>query len=268
MNTLQSDSTRKLRSGRQMPVLGLGTWQLKPDTRSSVQHAIHTGFRMIDTSGDYGTQRDVGEAIRGVDRAAVFVVTKVEEDEDAYDAARRNVEELQLDHVDLVLLHRPPERGVGVKLWKGLMRARREGVTREIGVSNYSAEQIEKLTSSTGEAPAVNQVEWTPFGHSDRMLGFCRNNGIQLQAYSPLTRGQRLDEPHLKTIAWRHDKTPAQVLIRWNLQLGVVPLPKARLEAHQREDFDVFDFDLSEHEMSELGSLNERYSSLGKLPYQ
>lgn len=269
MNIVSRHSTLGLRSGNRMPVLGLGTWQMKTDTAGSVSHAIDLGYRMIDTSGDYGTQPGVGNAIRGhaEERDDLYVVTKVEESDDAYAASHRNLGELGLDYVDLLLIHRPPDEGVGVDLWRGLMRAKREGLAHDIGVSNYSTEQLERLADRTGEIPAVNQIEWTPFGHSAHMLDFCRRNRIVIQAYSPLTRARRLDDPVLNGIAALHDKTPAQVMIRWDLQVGVAPLPKANRAEHQAEDLNVFDFELDATEMELLGALNERYSSLGELPY-
>ena len=242
---------------------------MKRDTAKSVARAIRLGFRMIDTSGDYGTQPAVGEALRtlGARREDLYIVTKIEETDDAYGAARQNLAELQLDFVDLLLIHRPPEHGVGEDLWRGLQRAKLEGLARDIGVSNYSAAQIEELTARTGERPVVNQIEWTPFGHSPSMLTFCLENEIQIQAYSPLTRPRRFDDDELREIATLHHKTPAQVLIRWALQLGVVPLPKANRADHQREDLQVFDFELADSDMRALRGLNRRYSALGELPY-
>jgi diketogulonate reductase-like aldo/keto reductase len=249
-----------------MPAIGLGTWELTEGTVDSVRDALRLGYRMIDTSGDYGTQRGIGEAIRadGIDRGSVFIVTKIEEDEDAYAAVRRNLAELGVDYADLVLIHRPPPRGVGMRLWQGLVRAVNDGLCREIGVSNYDVGQIEELVEKTGVVPAVNQVEWTPFGHSKELLSFCRANRIVLQAYSPLTRAERLDDESLGRIARRHRKSPAQVLIRWNLELGTVPLPKASRGKHRRENLDVFDFELDERELLELNERNDRWSALGE----
>jgi diketogulonate reductase-like aldo/keto reductase len=258
-----------LRSGRRMPAIGLGTWQLTDDTARSVADALRLGYRMIDTSGDYGTQRAIGQALRD-DAGAhdVFIVTKVEEDEDSYEAARRNLGELGLDSVDLLLIHRPPDKGVGRTLWQGLIKAMNDGLCREIGVSNYDVGQIEELVEKTGVTPSVNQVEWTPFGHSKEMLAFCRDNAIVLQAYSPLTRATRLDDETLVEVARRHRKSPAQVLLRWNLELRTVPLPKASRAEHRRENLDIFDFELDEAELVELNELNDRYSALGEgLPY-
>jgi len=266
---LSLESNLPLLSGRQMPVLGLGTWQLKHQTSDSVAQALEAGYRLIDTSGDYHTQRGVGDALRasGHPREAVYVQTKVEEKGDAYEAVRTNLAELRLEYADLVLIHRPPERGVGEDLWRGLRRAKREGLARDIGVSNYSIEQIEELVYRTGELPVVNQIEWTPFGHSPRMLDFCHDNDIVIQAWSPLTRGTRLNDDKLTAMAARYGRTPAQLLIRWNLQLGVVPLPKANHATHQRDNLHVFDFEISQPDMAKLRTLNQHWSALGQLPY-
>ncbi|MGH3023292.1 MAG: aldo/keto reductase [Gaiellaceae bacterium] len=258
-----------LHTGRTMPVLGLGTWQLTRDTAGTVEEALRLGYRMIDTSGDYGTQPGIGEAIRrsGLERDELFLVTKVEEDEDAYEATGRNLHELGLEYADLMLVHRPPPTGAGRGLWEGLIQARDEGRARDIGVSNYSAEQIDELVEVTGEVPVVNQIEWSPFGWSPEMLEFCHGRGIVIQAYSPLTRTRRLDDPALASIAADSHKTPAQLLIRWNIELGVAPLPKANDPAHLAENLDVFDFELDDSRLAELAELNEHYSSLGVLPY-
>jgi diketogulonate reductase-like aldo/keto reductase len=262
-------STLQLRSGQEIPVLGLGTWQLRRETAATVARAFDLGYCMVDTSGDYGTQPGVGKALQkhAHERDALFVVTKVEETDDAYAAVKKNLAELGTEYADLVLIHRPPEDGVGLGLWKGLIRAKQEGLARDIGVSNYSAQQIQELAQASGEMPAVNQVEWSPFGHSRQLLDFCRENQIVLQAYSPLTRTQRLDDETVRALADKHDKTPAQLLIRWNLQLGTVPLPKANRITHLKANLAVFDFELSDEEMDRLNGLNEHFSSLGDLPY-
>jgi diketogulonate reductase-like aldo/keto reductase len=263
--TLTMRSTIQLRSGRSMPVLGLGTWQLTKDTAGTVAEALRLGYRLIDTSGDYGTQAAVGEAVAGgaIGRPEIYFQTKVEEDEDAYAAVGRNLEDAGLDFADMILIHRPPRRGGGPTLWKDLLRARDERLALDVGVSNYSIDQLEELARATGELPAVNQIEWTPFGWSRGMLQYCRKHQIVIQAYSPLTRMERLRDSTLTVIAAAHRKTPAQVLVRWNLQLGVVPLPKANRHEHLVENADVFDFELSEAEVEEIGALNEHYSSLG-----
>lgn len=266
---MDARSTLPLHTGNAIPVLGLGTWQLTQDTAGTVARALELGYPMIDTSSDYGTQPGIGAAVRrtGAARDSFYLVAKVEETDDAYRATRDYLEELGLEHADLMLIHRPPDDGVGAGLWEGLRQAKKEGLTRDIGVSNYSMEQIRALTAATGEKPVVNQVEWSPFGHSRALLDACRGEGIVIQAYSPLTRVKRLDDRALNEVAKRREKSPAQILIRWNLERGTVPLPKANRIEHLEENFDVFDFELGEDDLARLDQLNDRYSSLGTLPY-
>lgn len=258
-------SALRLHTGHRMPVLGLGTWQLTRDTAGTVAGALRLGYRMIDSAVDYCTQPGIGEAIRasGLAREEIFLVTKVEENEDAYEATVRDLRELGLDHADLMLIHRPPPAGAGLELWQGLIRARDDGLTRDIGVSNYSIRQIQTLVDATGQVPVVNQIEWTPFGWSPDMLAYCRGRGIVVQAYSPLTRGVRLGDTRLARIAKAYGRTSVQVLIRWNLQSGVVPLPKANQHAHLVENAQVSGFRISEAHMAELNGINEHWSSLG-----
>lgn len=258
----------ELRTGNRIPVMGLGTWQLTHDTQGTVQEALRLGYSMVDTSGDYGTQPGIGEGIKrsGVKRDGFYLITKVEENDDAYETTKENLRELGLDYADLVLIHRPPEYGAGEDLWHGLMKTKEDGLTMDIGVSNYPIEYIEALVA-IGEVPAVNQIEWSPFGYSAEMLDYCNENDIVIQAYSPLTRGSRLHDRALEEIAHKYGKTPAQILIRWNLQIGTVPLPKANQKQHLAENIDVFDFEISDSDMATLWRFNEEYSSLGSLAY-
>jgi 2,5-diketo-D-gluconate reductase A len=267
--SLTPDSSVLLRSGQEMPVLGLGTWMLTSHTAEAVLHAFALGYRMVDTSADYMTQPGIGKAIRigQAPRESLFVSMKVEENEDGYAATARNLQELKLAYADLVLIHRAPKTSVGEKVWRGLIRARDEGLARNIGVCSYKVAQLQALADQTGEMPAVHQVEWSPFGHSLDMLSFCRANDIVLQAYSPLTRGKRLKDERVAGIAMKYGKTPAQVFLRWNLQHGVVPLPKAYREDHQRENIAVFDFELEPADMAALDALNEQFSALDELEY-
>ena len=269
LTTLTPETCRILPSGHRMPLMGLGTWNLTVRTVETLCNALEVGFRMIDTAPDYHTQRGIGDAIRacGFERDAVYVVTKIDPKEDAQAAIRKSLGQMRLDHIDLALIHEPPEHGVGETAWQGLRRAKREGLVRDIGVCSYSIDAIEELVYRTGEMPAVNQIEWTPFGHSPRMLDFCRENEIIIQAWSPLTHGKRLGDDKMGPMAARYGKTPAQLLLRWNLQLGVVPLPKANHVQHQRENLNVFDFEILPQDMTRLNALNEHYSARGELAY-
>jgi 2,5-diketo-D-gluconate reductase A len=258
-----------LRSGHGMPALGLGTWKLTNDTAEAVEGALEAGYRLIDTASDYGSQAGIGEALRrtGFPREEIFVAAKIEETDEPVDGVLRDLTEMGLGYADLVLIHRPPADGAGEYLWEGLMRARSEGLVRDIGVSNYPPALVDQLAAATGETPAVNQVEWTPFGHDDALLDHHRAAGIAVMAYSPLTRGLRLDEPVLMEVGRRVHKTPAQVLLRWCLEKGVVPIPKANRMEHARENLDVFDMTLGPEDMARLDGLDTKWSALGELPY-
>jgi 2,5-diketo-D-gluconate reductase A len=262
--------TITLGAGAEMPVIGLGTWQLTgKDAVEGTKHALEVGYRLIDTAVDYENQEQIGEALRtsDINRDDVFLVSKVEEVEDARAATAERVEQLGVDRLDLCLIHRPPPEGAGEELWDGLFEARRDGLTREIGVSNYSTDQIDRLIESSGERPSVNQIEWSPFGHSDGMMDHARRKGVVIQAYSPLTRGDRLGDEKIAEVAERHARTPAQVMLRWSIQYGAPPVPKAASPEHREENFGVLDFELSGSEMQALSTLNEHYSALAGLQY-
>lgn len=261
---MDTHSRIELHTGRTMPLIGLGTWKLE-NAASATESALELGYPMIDTSGDYGTQPGIAKGLErsGVPRDDIFIVTKIEEDEDAYESAERNVGELGIESADLILIHRPPQEGVGERLWEGLIRAREDGVTRDIGVSNYSTAQLDTLIEASGEVPVVNQIEWSPFGFSEDMRAYCADRGIIVQAYSPLTRHEMLDDPRLGSIARAYGKSPAQIILRWNLERGTVPLPKAGKPEHQRENIEIFDFTLSERDVETLNNLNAHHSALG-----
>jgi 2,5-diketo-D-gluconate reductase A len=269
---MDATSTVRLNSGYDMPIIGLGTWQLNNHHATDVvKQAIEHGYRLVDTSGNYGNQRQVGSGIKrsSVDREEIFVVNKVETTDEPYLASKHFCKAMGLGYIDLMLLHWPARDDTdNVELFKGLIQARNEGVAKSIGVSNFSELQIRELIDATGETPSVNQIEWSPFGHSMDMLEFCRDEGIIIQAYSPLTRAHELHGTHIEELADSYGKTPAQLLLRWNIQLGTVPIPKASSLDHLEENLDIFDFEISRADMAELNSLNEEYSVLkGNLTY-
>lgn len=243
--------TVQLHTGTMMPVFGLGTWQLTADTAGTVAYALELGYRLIDTSSDYGTQPGIGEAIRNsnINRKNLYVVTKVEETDDAYKRSKSNSRELGLEYADLMLIHRPPLTGAGEQLWEGLIRAQEEGLARDIGVSNYSTKLIDKLIAASNAIPTVNQIEWSPFGHSEEMKKYCDEKNMVIQAYSPLTRTKRLNDERLVRIAKKYNKTPPQILIRWNTQQGCAAIPKANQKQHLEENINVFDFEIGESDI-------------------
>jgi diketogulonate reductase-like aldo/keto reductase len=266
---LAPETSRILPSGNRMPLLGLGTWELQVHTAETVCRALELGFRMLDSSPAYHTQRGIGDAIRacGFERHDIYVITQVDPLGDTYAALHKNLLQLKVDYADLVLFHLPDGDDTGEMAWQGLRRAKRDGLTHDIGVSGYTIDAVEELVYRTGEMPAVNQIEWSPFGHSPRMLDFCLDNHIVIQARSPLTRATRLNDDKVTAMAARYGKTPAQLLIRWNLQLGVVPLPKANHVQHLRDNLSVFDFEIVPLDMARLNALNEHYSVRRGLAY-
>ena len=260
----------KLQNSKSMPALGLGTWKLtKTNALNAISLALEIGYRMIDTSSDYNNFKEVRTAIKnsGISRKDLFITTKVEETDNSYQAAKKYVKQLGLDYADLIIIHRPPKTGAGEKLWKGLIKARNEGVANSIGVSNYSISQMMRLFEDSNEWPAINQIEWTPFGYSQEMLNFCREHKIFIQAYSPLAHGDEINNELINKLAKKYHKSPSQVVLRWDAQQGVVPIPKATQREHLQENIDIFDFELTQEDMSKLDELNRYYSALGSLTY-
>jgi methylglyoxal/glyoxal reductase len=256
-------SSVEIRPGVRMPVLGLGVWQLPEGrpTQVAVKAALDCGYRLIDTAALYGNERDVGEAVRssGVPREEVFITTKLWNDDQGYDKALRAFERsrkaLGVAVVDLYLIHWPV-RGLREESWRALVELERKGAVRAIGVSNFTVPHLESLARSSPVTPAVDQVEFSPFLYQSELLEHARSHGVQLEAYSPLVRGQRLDHPTLAEIARAHGRTTAQVILRWDLERGVIPIPKSGHPERIRENAQIFDFELSSAELRTIDALN------------
>ncbi|HYV08583.1 MAG TPA: aldo/keto reductase [Thermoplasmata archaeon] len=248
-----------------MPVLGLGVWRAASgkETLRAVATALDVGYRLIDTAKLYGNERDVGQAVRGskIPQDEIFITTKLWNTDHGQEAALRAFEqsrrELGLDSIDLYLIHWPVP-GLRQESWKTLLNLKEKGLARSIGVSNYTIRHLEELLSSSPIPPSVNQVEFHPFLYQADLLAFSQGHGIQLEAYSPLTRGHRLDHPVIKAVAAEHRRTPAQILIRWGLQHGLVVIPKSVRPERIRENAQVFDFELARADMARLDALDER----------
>ncbi len=262
---LSLDTRVTLADGTEMPVLGLGVWRAASgkETLRAVATALDVGYRLIDTAKLYGNERDVGQAVRGskIPRDEIFITTKLWNTDQGQEAALRAFEqsrrELGLDSIDLYLIHWPVP-GLRQESWKTLLNLKEKGLARSIGVSNYTIRHLEELLSSSPIPPSVNQVEFHPFLYQADLLAFCQGHGIRLEAYSPLTRGHRLDHPVIKAVAAEHRRTPAQILIRWGLQHGLVVIPKSVQPERIRENARVFDFELSRADMDRLDALDER----------
>jgi diketogulonate reductase-like aldo/keto reductase len=257
-------SSAKLNNGVEIPYLGLGVYQSPPGeiTLRAVRYALKIGYRQIDTAELYGNEKDVGRALResGIRREDVFITTKVWNSHQGYDstlyACEGSLGRLGLSYVDLYLIHWPVQ-GLGHETWRAMIKLLHQGKARAIGVSNYSIRELNELLDKSDIVPAVNQVEFHPFLYQEELLRFCKNNNIQLEAYSPLTRGKRLNHPNILELAKKYNKTPAQVLIRWSLQHNVIVIPKSIHEARIKENSQVFDFQLEPKDMKLLDSLNE-----------
>ena len=257
-------SVATLNTGARMPALGLGVFQSPSGapTRKAVVSAIAAGYRHIDTAKIYGNEADVGAAVResGVPREELFLTTKLWNDDQGYESALRAFEKsrvaLGVEYVDLYLIHWPV-RAHRHDSWRALSRLFREGKCRNVGVSNFTLHHLTELLQDAEVVPAVNQVEFSPFLFQRDLLKFCHANGIQLEGYSPLTRGRRLGDPTLVGVATAHGVTPAQVLIRWGLQHEVVEIPKSVDPQRIRENADVFGFELTPAEMETLDRLDE-----------
>ena len=249
-----------------MPQLGFGVFLVPPDeVVEPVRTALDAGYRLIDTATLYGNEDGVGRALResGIDRDELFITTKVWNTDQGYDATLRAFGNSQrllgLDVVDLYLIHWPaPKRDLYVETWKALEKLYDDGRVRAIGVSNFTVAHLTRLLDETDVVPAVNQIELHPGFPKDELRAFHDQHGIVTESWSPLGRGHGLlDQPSVIDIAKKHDRTPAQVVLRWHLQLGLVVIPKSVRAERIRENFDVFGFDLDASEIQALSSLTE-----------
>lgn len=241
-----------------MPLLGFGTWQITGrEAADATSAALAAGYRHLDTATVYGNEGEVGQGLErsGVARAEVFVTTKCPPDraDDALGTLRRSLDLLGTDHVDLWLIHWPGD-GSMVDLWQSFVEAREQGLTRDIGVSNFDTALIDQITSATGVAPAVNQIEWSPLLYDATVVEAHRARGVVLEGYSAL-RGGTLEHPDIVAIADRLGRTPAQVIVRWHLEHGIVVIPKSRHAERIRSNADVGGFELSADDVATLDAL-------------
>jgi diketogulonate reductase-like aldo/keto reductase len=246
---------RLLAGGTQMPMLGLGVWQVPNGVEcvNAVRWALELGYRHIDTAQAYGNEESVGRALRdsGVSRDEVFVTTKfAPARRDPAAEAEQSLKRLGLDHVDLYLVHWP--RGGPTWAWPGMERALELGYTRSIGVSNFSAADLQAMFTAATIPPAVNQVQFSPFQYRRGLLDACQARNVVLEAYSPLGTGRHLSKRSVKVVAERVRRTPAQVLLRWCTQRGVPVIAKSTHRARIEENAQIFDFSLSSQDMIDL----------------
>jgi 2,5-diketo-D-gluconate reductase A len=257
--------TITLNNGVEIPQLGFGVYQVPPEeTKDAVLAALEVGYRHIDTAEMYGNEKGVGEAVRasGIPREEVFVTSKLNNGfhahADALTAFDGTLEALGFDHVDLFLIHWPlPGIDVDyVETWKALEEVYRSGRAKAIGVSNFNAHHLRKLHGETEVVPAVNQIEVHPYLAQDELRAFNNEHQIATEAWSPIAQGQVLDDPTIGAIAERVGRTPAQVVLRWHLQRGDVVFPKSVTPSRMRENFELFDFQLTDDDLTQITSLH------------
>ncbi len=253
-----------LRPDVEIPQLGFGVFQVPArETEEAVARALDAGYRHIDTAAAYRNEGPVGQAIHasGIDRGEIFVTTKCWNDNQGYEAAtaacKRSLERLELDHIDLYLIHWPvPTHDLYVETWQAFIELQSTGLVRAIGVSNFQPAHLERLVAETGVTPAINQVELHPYFQQPGLRHEHDQLDIVTEAWSPLGQGLELEDPTIVEIAEAHARTPAQTIIRWHIQLGNVVIPKSVTPERIVENFDVFGFDLSDAEMETIRALD------------
>lgn len=262
MTAHTSSGTVRFADGASIPLVGFGTWQLTgDDAYTGVRTALELGCRHIDTASAYGNEERVGAAVRdsGVRREDVFITTKLPPGNAGRE--RETIEEslkhLGVDYVDLWLVHWPPNGEARPETWKSFITAHQQGKAKSIGVSNYSLAQIDELIEATGQAPALNQIPWSPFAYSKATADGLRQRGVVLEGYSPLKKSD-LSNSVLREIGAAHGKTPAQVILRWHVEHGFVVIPRSSRAERIRENFDLFAFELTADEITRIDSLSDR----------
>jgi methylglyoxal/glyoxal reductase len=256
----------KLNNGVEMPLFGLGVYQSDTgsETQNAVLDAIEAGYIHVDTAKLYRNEKDVGAAIKksGIDRKDIFVTTKLWNTDQGYDSAikafNQSFESLDIDYIDLYLIHWPVEN-LRKDSWRAMETIMETGKCKAVGVSNYTIRHLEELFEYANIIPAVNQVEFSPYLYQKDLHEFCKKHNIQLQAYSPLTQGQKLKDEALVEIAEKYNKTTAQIILRWALQHNIVVIPKSVHKKRIIENSQLYDFNISNEDMDKLNSLNQDF---------
>lgn len=263
-----------LNDGARIPQVGLGVWQTPNDEAApAVKAALSAGYRHVDTAAVYENEEGVGEGIRqsGIDRSEIYLTTKLWNTEQGYDETLKafdaSLKRLGTDYVDLYLIHWPSaHRGLFVDTWKAFVKLKEEGRAKSIGVSNFYPEHIEKIVAETGVVPVINQIELHPDFQQREARAFHEKHGIATQSWSPLGQGKLLGHPAIADIAAKLGRTPAQVIIRWHIDNGLVVIPKSVTPSRIAENFNVFDFKLSAEDLDTLNGLDDAGARIGPDP--
>ncbi len=257
--------TTTLNNGISMPLLGLGVYDMYgAEAERAISNALEIGYRLIDTAAMYKNETEIGNAVRqsGIARQNIFITTKVDNTNQGYDKTLRgfdaSLKKINCDYIDLYLLHWPL-KATRKDTWKALEKLYSDKRVRAIGVANYLEPFLNELETYCEIVPAVNQVEFSPYLFLSNLLQHCQNKKIQLQAYTPLVRGLRMNDPKLLVLAKKYEKMPAQIILRWALQHGVSTIPKSSNLKRLKENFDVFDFEISIADMKKMDTFNENF---------
>ncbi|MFX1575209.1 MAG: aldo/keto reductase [Promethearchaeota archaeon] len=264
MKNININTNIELTNGVKMPKFGFGTYRVAPgkETYNSVSHALKIGYRLIDTAAFYQNEIDVGKAIKdsGILRDEIFVTTKLWNSDHGYHstlkAFDKSLKKLNFSYIDLYLIHWPV-KDLRLDSWRALKEILKHEKCRAIGVSNYTIKHIKEIFDSDDLIPAVNQVEFSPYTYQKALLDFLKSKNIELEAYSPLTKGYKLNDPKLLEIASKYSKTSAQILLRWALQKDVIVISKSSHPERIEENSNVFDFNISSGDMSTLDNFDE-----------
>lgn len=269
--------TIALNDGRAaIPQIGFGLWQVpNEDAQAAVAEAFKVGYRSIDSAKIYENEKGLGDAIAAasssIPRDELFITTKLWNDDQGFDKALRafdaSLKRLGLDYVDLYLIHWPsPHRGLYAESWKALVRIKQEGRARSVGVSNFTASHLQRILDETGETPVLNQIELHPRFQQKELRAFHARHRIATESWSPLGQGKLLDEPTITSLAAKYGKTPAQVILRWHLDNGLITIPKSVTPSRIAENFQVFDFTLERDDLAKIEALDDPAGRIGSDP--
>ena len=255
----------KLNNGIPMPLLGLGVYDMyKAEAEQAVEDAFEIGYRLIDTASMYENEVEIGNAIKrsGLDRKDIFLTTKLNNTDHGYEAALKafddSLKKLGQDYVDLYLIHWPIKEGRAAS-WKGLEKLYAEKRVKAIGVANYNIALLEELKTTASIVPAVNQIEFSPWLYQEDLLAYCKEAGIQVQSYSPITRGLKFSDERLVLLCKKYGKTAAQIVLNWHLQHGISTIPKSSKKERLVENFDATSFTLSNEDVKIMNGFNENF---------
>ena len=262
------NSTIRLNNNVEMPIFGLGTWQTKgKNAINAVKWALEAGYIHIDTATLYGNEKEIGQAITEskIPREDIFITSKVLDSDQGFDPTLKaldiSLKKLGTSYIDLYLIHWPRKKK-RKETWTALEKIYKDEKARAIGVANYWIQHIKEILENFKIIPAVNQFELSPFLYREELIDFCRKNNITIEAYSPLSHGKKLNNPEVKNIAKKYNKSTAQILIRWGLQHKFVEIPKSTQKEHIIQNADVFDFQLSKEDMKALNNIEEKFQLL------